>query len=626
MNDIVIRRCTLRVVRHGGWSWGPNRRALLSRVTAELPRLIAERLSELLGDADGEIAEPVKVRLSLRAGQLLRDDEWASAVRQGLQAESIPMPAARGPSHAVQADGRLPREAEALDSVMREPGDDAARAAPLATPTRLLLAWRTRRELWQRLQGFSTSALELWLEALLHDMRAASTARAGEDGLRRECARIRETLPPQNEDVLECARARLAIAVEIAARYPSQIDGDVLRRALDRSVASAPSAASAADNATSARAPMAAAHRHARGARISTAPARMQAPPPGRPVGAHAKDVRLCSVLPFVVLGVLHRLGWLDVAAAAFQALRDPDHGSRYATALAHKLLPPPDRGWHRSEDALLTAAAFAGRRAPASPLELSRFCRMAGDALSPMDDFISSVLAQGHDLQCPLLITRVDTRYPSRWLLLDADGGLPVTWANDEPTLHAHVRRFGPCIVLVSTAAASPSLTHAFARDGRTFLTTATPGRGETHWRRLPGTACWTGGGETAARRLLDAAGRFPELEARALSVTRELLTLRPVAPPGEGAELEHSTALAAALGLGALAWILWHTRETVHPLLALERFANLDGTARTTADAIEVRPAFGRRYLDLQKHGLLAEIPAPPWLSGRRIVFVGP
>ena len=336
--------------------------------------------------------------------------------------------------------------------------------------------------------------------------------------------------------------------------------------------------------------------------------------------------MKLSSVLPFVVLGVLHRLGWLDVAAATFHALRDPGNGSTYATALARKLLPPPKRGWHHSATADLTAAAFAGLRAPVSALELDRFSRTVGDALSPMDDFLVSALARGHDLECPLMITRVDTRYARRWLLLDADGGIPVTWASDETAIRLHVRRFGPCIVLVGTAAASPSLTEGLARDGRSFLTTATPGRSETHWRRVPGTACWNGGAETAARRLLEAARLFPELEARALSVTRELLTGRPVGLPGEGEALEHSAALAAGLGLGALAWILWHSRETVHPLLALERFANLDGVARASADAIEIRPAFGRRYLDLQKHGLLQEIPAPPWLSGRRIVFLGP
>ena len=58
MSEIVIRHCVFRVVRHGGWTWGADRRALVERFTQLLPQLLAERLSELFGDADGEITEP----------------------------------------------------------------------------------------------------------------------------------------------------------------------------------------------------------------------------------------------------------------------------------------------------------------------------------------------------------------------------------------------------------------------------------------------------------------------------------------------------------------------------------------------------------------------------------------
>jgi hypothetical protein len=127
-------------------------------------------------------------------------------------------------------------------------------------------------------------------------------------------------------------------------------------------------------------------------------------------------------------------------------------------------------------------------------------------------------------------------------------------------------------------------------------------------------------------ARRLVDAAGMLPELMAQALAVTRELLHLRPATAPREAAVLEHSAALAAATALGSIAWTLWRDRETVHPLLALARFGTLDGFARSDGAVVEIHPAFGRRYLDLKRHGLLADIPAPPWIDARRIVFAGP
>ena len=85
-------------------------------------------------------------------------------------------------------------------------------------------------------------------------------------------------------------------------------------------------------------------------------------------------------------------------------------------------------------------------------------------------------------------------------------------------------------------------------------------------------------------------------------------------------------SAYLSAAMGLGLLSWKLWHDREQTSPMLALDRLASLEGTAWITPEALEIRPAVGRRYLDLKRHDALAEIAGVPWLGGRRIRFAGP
>ena len=91
--DIVVRRCTVRVVRHGGWSWGPQPQRLVDQVLAALPSLIAERLGDLAPDGapDVEITEPVRIVVSLTLADLLagRFDPLRHAA---MAAEPLPEP------------------------------------------------------------------------------------------------------------------------------------------------------------------------------------------------------------------------------------------------------------------------------------------------------------------------------------------------------------------------------------------------------------------------------------------------------------------------------------------------------------------------------------------------------
>ena len=92
-SDIVVRRCAVRVVRHGGWSWGPQPQRLVDQVLAALPGLIAERLGDLAPDgaADVEITEPVRIAVSLTLADLLagRFDPLQHAA---MAAEPLPEP------------------------------------------------------------------------------------------------------------------------------------------------------------------------------------------------------------------------------------------------------------------------------------------------------------------------------------------------------------------------------------------------------------------------------------------------------------------------------------------------------------------------------------------------------
>ncbi|HEY9284394.1 MAG TPA: hypothetical protein VIP46_13140, partial [Pyrinomonadaceae bacterium] len=72
MVEVVIHRCTLRVVRRGGWGWGPEPRKLLQGALNALPGLIARQLGQLWPDGcERDFAAPISIRVPLSMGELL---------------------------------------------------------------------------------------------------------------------------------------------------------------------------------------------------------------------------------------------------------------------------------------------------------------------------------------------------------------------------------------------------------------------------------------------------------------------------------------------------------------------------------------------------------------------------
>jgi hypothetical protein len=330
--------------------------------------------------------------------------------------------------------------------------------------------------------------------------------------------------------------------------------------------------------------------------------------------------------LPFLLLRPLARIGYLDAVDAALDAAGLAHELSAFAAALARKVLDPPERGWLRRPEAIANAAAFAGAEEAQVDERIAALARCVEPHLSPLDALIGGALVSGHRAGVPVLVHKAGADANEGFLLVDTEGLFNVAWSSALPRLFPHLAELGASLVLVPRDSVAPNVLRALDDAGFGFVTDAPAGRDEP-WRRvarLPGASAWSNrDGERAD--VVAAAGMLQQVaEASAMS-WRALALERRAGPAAMAHTLEVSLALAASLALGTLAWTLWRERESVTPLLALERFRDLDAHVRFTTDAVSVRLPLGKRYRDLFDHGCLADVEGVPWFAGRVVRFSG-
>jgi hypothetical protein len=530
--EITVHRCAVRVVRRGGWSWGPDPRGLVQRVLDALPDLLAAEFDEYLtGDGpDLEITEPVRlsVRLSAPGGGglvpvgLLLERAAAGDPRP----EPLPVPAPADPA-APDAGGEPP-------SVV---GD-----VPETTVAALFEELAARDELAALLALLPEETMRVYLSAL----------RTGEPAGRLTSGPVAE------------------LAAELARRS-SRPRPPTTHAGLAELVGSVPEERPA---------------------------------PAARPVG----ETRVGSVLPFLLAGPLARTGYLDALGPALSGVDLLGDAPLFAAALAYEVLGAPQRGWRRTPEDDVAAVTFAGLD---SVPGLAAFARRVRPALPVLDGVLALSLCRGHDPAGPLLVTGVDDGL----LLVDPQGLFPVAWAATADGLVPHWAACGRPPVLVRASRLPPTCLRDLAAAGVRFITDARPLRDDPLTRLRWRTPLWTTGGVEPRLAAQLPAGHLDEL-VRTLFVEH-----RAVPPPGDRA-LEHSVTLAASLALGMLAWQLW---EGPSPVLALTRFADLEGTVRFTRDAVRVKIPLGRRHADLGRAGALTDVPDVVWLGGRTLTFSG-
>lgn len=434
--EITVHRCAVRVVRRGGWSWGPDPRGLVQRVLDALPDLLTAEFGEYLtGDGpDLEITEPVRlsVRLTARGGgepaglileRAVRGEPVADPVSAPVPFPApVPVPSVVGPSTMDNIE--LP--AFAPDE-------------PVPAVAALFEELAARDELAAVLALLPGETLRRYLSALLveHEGESAGPIAAGPVAeLAAELSRrLARPSPPTNHAELR----------ELLGAAPAETR--------------APAAVPAGERTS--------------GGVVS------------RPVG----ETRIGSVLPFLLAGPLARTGYLDAIGPALSGVDLLGDAPLFAAALAYKVLGAPQRGWRRTPEDDLAAATFAGLE---SVPDLTGFARQAAPALPVLDGVLALSLCRGHDPAVPLLVTGADDGL----LLVDAPGLFPVAWASTVEGLLPHWEACGRPPVLVRDGPLPPACLRDLAAAGVRFLTDARPLRGDPLSRLGSRTPLWTTGG----------------------------------------------------------------------------------------------------------------------------------
>jgi hypothetical protein len=317
-------------------------------------------------------------------------------------------------------------------------------------------------------------------------------------------------------------------------------------------------------------------------------------------------------------------MGYLKTLTATMEAADCSNDLPLFAAALAYKVLEPPARGWRRNPAMSVAASAFAALEETADELDLVAFARRISPHLSPLDAVISGALIAGHDPRQPLLLHRTGSDADEGLLLVDVEGGFPISWSSNLDGLRQTLIQLDSSVVLIPRATAETELLRWMDAEGFRFIAEDAPTRGE-RWRVLRHSEQrWSSNDEmTQEAALVRMARAMQPTDEDADTLWQSLAVERPSVPLADEVTLDRHITLAASIALATIAWDLWRHREPTAPHLALERFHDLDARVSYLQDSVRVSLPLGRRFQDLRDHGLLDNIFDVPWLDGRALAF---
>ena len=425
--DVSVRRCTLTIRRRDGWSWGsapqPHLQAALSGVEMAIESAVAE--SGLALEADVTIQEPVRLEVG-------SDGVVSMASRTALVERLRALPSAQHDPLALAPASPGSRPAPSGGPV--EPAGPTITAADAAAAlARTLARWSRGGQAGRIVTAWPAPLVRSWIAAL-----SAAVQPAGPGG---------GALPGTAAGRLTAeAVARIAAAVlaETAGRGSS-------REAADRMlILLAALTATLGD-----RLPDAATQALAWERVVAAGPAPPEAPAPastgtelGAVAHAHAEVRRRRSrrvelvvpALPLLVLGQLSRIGYVDAMVGAAAVAGLPQGAGALGSAVAGKVLPPPDERGVRAPAEVATVAIASGRPADDVAPALAAVAAHERALVVPLASALQAAYAEGRSASDELLVW---TGEPGT-LLGEETGLLPVAWVAGEDELEAALVALG--------------------------------------------------------------------------------------------------------------------------------------------------------------------------------------
>ncbi len=660
---IRIRRCNVRVVRHGGWSWGPSPRRISNGLLGALPELVREAVAGRGRTGRSLFGARVDVRVALSWRQLQELRAWGQYGGSSGRERSVP-PVVRMVTAKIAEglSGSLAQSPPPTESEAGEPFEEELQALKSQDGAFVpLLAFLVERQRLGHVSALLRALPDGVIEALqsaflevasLPEESASPTVDLELRGLVGDMV-ARSTGAVTS--ATDSARVRIEVALEVAQRLHLQPADAHLWSALEQFLPTDSRSLQDPVESLSPSAPDGAgtspptepcddssAQRLSRDRRSSAEPCDLpvlgvrrqetQRRPrrkgktrsTGEGAASSTVELRVDNALPFLLLRPLSDNGYLEALAASANALEAEALLPVFAAALAFKVLDAPERGWLRSNLAQATAAACGGRRVTVSGEEIGGLARHGEDLIALPAAVCMQDLGQDSDRRAPLILVKVGNEEQEGWLLVDAQGLAPIAWAADLDALLAKLPGFGRPFTLVAARSANVAEFAQLSAAGVAFVTDAPPVRGEVRQRlRTVDGRTLYGTTEVGPGRLQRVPPSLTDVDQRASETWGELARRRPVTPQLLDSAFDAQLSIVVACALGTIASTLWGEREPTDPLLSLERLGDLSANVRFGPEELRVGLPLGRRYEDLKRNGLLEPLREIPWLGRRTLEF---